>query len=419
MAEILRLILLRDLDRPLAAAILHHLPRSPSSATSLPHSPAGSTHALNESNTTREVDLGSPTAEDVLGLGFCLVDPVTDDSTSATVRPPPPLPPLPPDGDSVTTATTTRRPSVARARRRSDATSVHSGSGESVLSGGARDPRIAALLEVQGDDELQRKYADLFYHHLLLNKNDDHDDMLFYVPMDWPDHECRDRAPPTDPPAKPCDMLIIQRNVATTASLPPSLPARVDWLLSVWLNLIMQHAYSADVSVDLSASARILRSYPVYANPYHIDPDRDTVTCSFPYLYFSLGENHGTLTADSKMFLTVSTTVKPRFGGGPPSLRSIAEITLSHSSCLDHLRRNPSPASSSGGSGSSLLYFFIPAARRWGARRPREYVVECSRGVSQIALLRSSSSASASSTIEYTIQTVRIHILDVIAQLLL
>ncbi|KAJ3371093.1 hypothetical protein GGF31_003516 [Allomyces arbusculus] len=266
--------------------------------------------------------------------------------------------------------------------------------------------------------------------------------------------------PPPTPPPRRCsteqpDRLIVQRNTGPNRTLPADLPD-VDWVLTVWLNILMQLSYTADVSIDLSSSARILRSYPVYANPYKIDTATHAVTCSFPYMYFTLDENHGTLTQDTKMFMALVAKVEPwtRAPAAAPdaAARLLVEVTVTHSKCLDYLDRqrlksrrarearrrsapqaaaaswtgtwSPTPSSSRRGSGAapdgfalgSLLSSLTESLRSgWRAPAPKEYTVGCANGVSQIALTRHRSGG----VIEYTIQHVKIHMLDVIARLLL
>ncbi|KAJ3357789.1 hypothetical protein GGF32_000872 [Allomyces javanicus] len=335
------------------------------------------------------------------------------------------------------------------------------------------------------DPELQSQYRDVFLAHFLHGDHQEHDDMLFYVRKDVetnfdlelhhhhsgdppiPSSASRsDRASSQHTRSEGChvgagteqpDRLIVQRNTGPSRALPADLPD-VDWVLTVWLNILMQLSYTADVSIDLSSSARILRSYPVYANPYKIDTATHAVTCSFPYMYFTLDENHGTLTQDTKMFMALVAKVEPwtRAPAAAPdaAARLLVEVTVTHSKCLDYLDRqrrksrrarearrrsapqaaatasswtgtwSPTPSSSRRGSGAapdgfalgSLLSSLTESLRSgWRAPAPKEYTVGCANGVSQIALTRHRSGG----VIEYTIQHVKIHMLDVIARLLL
>ncbi|KNE66154.1 hypothetical protein AMAG_10403 [Allomyces macrogynus ATCC 38327] len=330
------------------------------------------------------------------------------------------------------------------------------------------------------DPELQSQYRDVFLAHFLNGDHQEHDDMLFYVRKDSehnydlelhhhlsgdppiPSSEAVDvplaahpfRLAVTSLPGP--DRLIVQRNTGPNRTLPADLPD-VDWVLTVWLNILMQLSYTADVSIDLSSSARILRSYPVYANPYKIDTATHAVTCSFPYMYFTLDENHGTLTQDTKMFMALVAKMEPwtRAPAAAPdaAARLLVEVTVTHSKCLDYLDRqrrksrrarearlrsapqaaaesswtgtwSPTPSSSRRGSGAapdgfalgSLLSSLTESLRSgWRVPAPKEYTVGCANGVSQIALTQHRSVG----VIEYTIQHVKIHMLDVIARLLL
>ncbi|ORZ36179.1 hypothetical protein BCR44DRAFT_55526 [Catenaria anguillulae PL171] len=124
---------------------------------------------------------------------------------------------------------------------------IHSAQQSSVV-----DPRFEAMIQLRNNEPAQRQYQELLIKHLLLHKNEEHDDMLFYVPQSWPSAMRRDALSGIGPPSTPTystsssDLLIVQRNVASTLSLPPNLP-EVDWVMSVWLNVIMQVRFTSDV----------------------------------------------------------------------------------------------------------------------------------------------------------------------------
>ncbi|KAI9224633.1 hypothetical protein BC828DRAFT_402073 [Blastocladiella britannica] len=418
MAEVLRILLMRDLDLPVRHVLLsHRIPsRSPSMSSDLAarSAPAEDDDDKVDENGNREHD-SDPGRRD-------------DDDTP----PPPPPPPLSPVSGSAPPP----EPQSPRSTTSSESFCMVTAADMVAELPEPPDTRLEAMLTLRADVE---QYEKVFLQHFLAQKNDDHDDMLFYVPLAWPDMVKRAPVPPgcvssASSASATSDLLIIQRNIATTLTLPPSLPA-IDWLQSVWLNVVMQHTYTAEVSVSISHSARILRSYPVYANPYQIDMASNTVTCSWPYIYFSLAENSGSLGNDAKLFLALNTVMRSRrhsVGGGAPTSRAIAEVTVSHSRCLDHMRRRnqiaavpPIRSNPVGGGGETAVPPTSPGGglfSRWlpgGSNRkakPTEFYVECSRGISQIHLQRQKAS---NSIVEYSIQTIRIHVLDVVAQLLL